>query len=99
MIDLEFIYVILFLVSVFTACLFLNTFVSKYILLHFPSSPLALSRSNIRCEKDGIRFLAKPADFPRWNGDELTIGTCRLNKDFTGFASYEKCQIKAKERR
>ena len=59
---------------------------------------IALSRSNIRCQREGIRFLAKPSDFPRWNGNELLIGTCRLNKNFTGFASYKECGIKGKER-
>ncbi|XP_066925325.1 CUB and zona pellucida-like domain-containing protein 1 [Clytia hemisphaerica] len=58
-----------------------------------------LTRDNIRCGRDGIRFMAKPSDFPRWNGDELQIGTCRLSSDFTGFASYEKCGIKTQERR
>lgn len=59
----------------------------------------ALTRDNIRCERNGIRFMANPSDFPRWNGDELQIGTCRLSSDFTGFASYEKCGIKTQERR
>ena len=56
-------------------------------------SSLDLSNEQISCSGTSLSFEGRSADFPRYDGPEISLNACPLNDDFFVEGDVKKCNI------